>query len=363
MSKSIIILGARGHFGRIIFEAIYKELPELQLHVLGRTDHKSFNRSRVNYHSFDLTKAQSLPEFIEPPLLLLDLTGPCKAEGGIAQNLALSKGIIYMDMALHNSHLEQVNKISRQFSSGISIIHTGLFPGFSNLIVKEIIKKSTSNTQIQLLSSFPVYAGGGKNVSRSLIDILEESQDHFYRQSGKRHFFRMHSIYKHLPFFGKKKVFYRWELPEIRCFEKSFPSLSLERWIALSPSIFNVVFKWATWIYSQQKITGIVSLLLRNMVYFSKNKLFRQMNPTVRIEGRNDSEREFIRIRLEAKNAISLHGRVMVNFVKTLLQKNLNPGVYTPEEVFEMNEILPEGIHKEYSLEVYTSNQSKQTFE
>ena len=68
--------------------------------------------------------------------MLVDLSGPIRADDGILQRRCLEAGVGYVDIAVHDSHFETANAISAELG-GFTLVHTGLFPGLSNLIAAE----------------------------------------------------------------------------------------------------------------------------------------------------------------------------------------------------------------------------------
>ena len=187
----VMVLGASGHFGSVIFEALFEQLPTIEWHLLGRRNQWQ-SKEKIHFHQFDYCKDKDLPTFQNQPKILLDLTGPIKSQDGIVQKLCFKTGIIYVDMAVHYSHLKTVKEIYGSFGKGVCISHTGFFPGLTNLMLNECLKQCGPEAEYHLKTIWPIYAGGGKHVANTLIDLLNDAQGHYFLKNGKRIPIKMH---------------------------------------------------------------------------------------------------------------------------------------------------------------------------
>lgn len=370
--KVIAVAGYSGHFGEVIFKKLLADFSQVKFILLGRKTPR-IKHENVSYYFLDFVKQEFDIPFQDLNIsLLLDLSGPIKKQDTLLLKIAMENKIPYMDMAVHNSHLALVTPVWQKYQSSIVLSHFGFFPGISNLLIKKGFGLTNKNNGI-LLNTFPVYAGGGKNVAHSLLDMLEESQFQRCIIKDKENFFSMHSQKKE--FFGKekknsrkkKRVFYKWEYPEISCFLRSHKKIEhLERYFSLQPNFANLFFSvllylWnLSWFHKKNWFSIFLKSCLKKIVYgsslFFKSFVLSRSDPQV--------EMYFIRpvsfhpiIELYVKNAVKFHGDVVSSFVRVffnkLLEKKITASLYTPEQIFALEEILPIGKHQNYELIVH----------
>jgi hypothetical protein len=55
-------------------------------------------------------------------------------------------------------------------------------------------------------------------------------------------------------------------------------------------------------------------------------------------------------IELNVKSAVKFHGNIMKSFIQSFIQKNIATGLFTPEQLFTLDEILIDGIYDDYEL-------------
>ncbi len=344
--KQIGIVGYNGHFGKVITKELIESFPEIHFTLLGRR--KSFYEEKnVSHIFFDFNKSDLLPESDRPYFLIIDLSGPVKQSDGRLFKICANSNVPYMDMAIHNSHINILSDIRKSYPDSTALVHFGFFPGLSNLIVSEGFKLNGKKEAI-LINEFPVYAGGGKNVSKSLSNILDESDRQFNIIDKKIHTFKMHSDGQIFYWKGKPKKFYRWQYPEIDSFAYSNPdTILLERFFSIKPGFLNPIFTVLIRIWNSSHSMFLKSTLI-NLVYFSKSTLFNMLDPSLDMRLYDREKNELIT--LSVKSAVSFHGFVMSRFLSGLLSRELKPGLYTPEQLFSLDEILDTGEHNTYSL-------------
>lgn len=365
--QTIAVVGYSGYFGKFIFKKLLNDFSQTQFILLGRKKPK-FLRKNVMFYFFDFTAQNIDVPFSKLNIsLLVDLSGPVKKHDGFLLKIAMENKIPYMDMAVHNSHLNNIFPLWQSYkkTNGNSTVlsHCGFFPGISNLLIAKGFTLLRSNKGI-LLNTFPVYAGGGRNVARSLLDMLDESHSHRCITKGKMDFFKMHSVTKKFSLRGKNEKFYKWEYPEISCFLHSHKKIEhLERYFSLRPRFANSLFSlliyfWnLPWLNTTENfLASFLKNSLEKIIYasslFFKSFLFFRNDPSLQMQFVCPITSKPL-ICLKVKNAVSFHGFVTSAFVRTFLGKKNVHGFYTPEQLFSLAEILPEGKHHDYELKVY----------
>lgn len=344
--KRIGLIGYSGYFGKVITENLIKDFPDCEFILLGRKK-TSFLNSNVEFHYFDYNIHDSI-DYKKDLSIIIDLSGPIKRDDGKSARIAAKSKIPYMDMAIHNSHLSIVSEIYNEYPESTLLAHFGFFPGISNLLISRGFELAGKKSGI-LINEFPVYAGGGKNVSISLSDLLEESRNHVNIKDYKLSSFRMHSKVKKFKANKGTKQFYQWEYSEIPSFIRSDAEIiSLERYFSLKPSFLNPVFNVISFLWNSP-MSPVLKAIIPFMARITKGSIFYHLDPAIKMSFWEISASVSL-IDLRVKSAVSFHGQAMSSFLRAFLNRKIGPGLYTPEQIFKLEEILQPGDHKNYSL-------------
>ncbi|MDV6236789.1 hypothetical protein CH379_014265 [Leptospira ellisii] len=342
--KRVGIVGYSGHFGKVITVQMTGDFPDVQFILLGRKKTLPVSEN-VSFVAFDYLQHRFLPEEAGALDLILDLTGPVRNEDGRLFELCAAADVPYMDMAIHNSHLDTIARIRERYPKSTAFVYFGFFPGVSNLMLAAALQE---NERPILIGEFPVYAGGGKNVSLSLSDLMNESEKQYNVIDGSKRFFRMHSEKRYFVWNGAKRTFYRWEYPEIGSLARSFPKAEfLERYFSIKPAFLNPVFD-AMISFWNSRFSFLFKRLLPFFVYSAKSTIFSKQDPPLEMKVIDRDGGETISLR--AKSGVSFHGSVMSLFFRALKDRKIGPGLYTPEQLFHLSDILKEGDREFYSL-------------
>lgn len=345
--KIIGIIGATGHFGKIISQILFSELSQVLFFIIGRHNITDI-RLNTSFYYYDFLKDSDLPDFELLPDIIVDLSGPVLDYDGLAMRACARRNIPYMDIAIHNSHLKICEKTSITFPNSIILPHFGFFPGLSNLMISKGFYISGKKSGV-LINEFPVLAGGGKNVAISLKNILNESTFQQNIINKKTHTFTMHSESKFFIDNNSAEQYYRWEYPEIACFVRSTPEITnLERFFSIKPWFINRIFKITVFCW-KFKLFSIFRKLIPAIVFLVKSTFFKHRDPSLKMRFYENSNSRPL-ISLNVRFGVKFHGKIMANFLKVVLNKRLEPGIYTPEQLFSLNEILPAGSFSDYEL-------------
>lgn len=344
-------LGANAHFGQVVVHHLLEKRPSLEFVFLGRRPPKRMRRCD-RFISYDFEKDTQLPELPNHITLLVDFTGPVKPHDGLVLAHCLQASIGYMDLALHNSHLENCERLLAHTTPGFALVHTGIFPGFSNLMAKRALELATPKDRVVLVSSFPCYNGGGRHVAQSLYDMLSEAKDQILVRKGRNVGFTMAQQKERFPFFGQIQSFLAWELPEIRSLNRWKHPHSLERWVRIIPGFINPLFALNVKLFQLGFFGTWRGRLFKWLVYQIKHKLLHGVDAAFAMEARvMRPHLPDLTIGLRTNNGLTLHGVIVANFIyKTLCLKSLPKGLFTPEQLFDIEDILPTGLYETYEL-------------
>lgn len=346
-SRTIGIIGATGHFGRVISEALYERFPQYRFYLLGRGGAQA-SSPNLSLYRYDFRVDRELPNFGSDPDIILDLSGPVLEDDGSAMEACARRGVPYMDMAIHNSHLKIAERIAAEYPAATILAHFGFFPGLSNLIISRGFEINGAAKGI-LVNEFPIFAGGGRNVARSLSDLLNDSITQRNLINGKIHSFRMHSERESFQLNGRRNFYYRWEYAEIPSLLRSNPGMeSLERFVTIIPGSFNPIFKAMVRSWNSF-LNPMLRRILPRIVYILKFYFLKNVDPSMEMHFFRDRDWEPV-ITLRVREAVRFHGQIMAAFLEALFQKRIGAGLYTPEQLFELGEILPPGEYENYEL-------------
>jgi len=353
MTHIIAILGSTGQFGRVMANHIFYNLKHTTFYLLMRNPVDFENNNKIAF-VFDFNKNKSLPDFPEKPDLLVDLTGPVSEDSPKVFEMCLKARIPYMDISMNVHHLKNCRKIFEKYKKGMGIVHAGFFPGLSTLMVSCLIREMPKNSSFILANDFPAYAGGGYKVAETMKDILENNSSGYYFSNGIKIRHLLHEGPVKIQFQGRDKIFYRWFLPETVCLEYSLNPANFSRLISVRPVWINPIMKiFALFLHKLKNPQWVITLIKIN-IYFLKRFIFKKFKPSIVIEAMGINKNSSFKIVLKTSNAVSLHGEIMLGFIKAFLnlekRKKLN-GVYTPEQLFAIEDILSFGDYENYFLE------------
>lgn len=332
--------------GELFLNRLFKQIQNV-VFFLGRKP-PEFNYDNQSYHYYDFQKMDQIGDKHWNLNLLLNLSGPIKKYDGVVLRQCIKAGIPYMDIAMHNSHIETTKSICKSDTNAVALMHFGVFPGLSNLLIAKGFEMQNQKSGI-LVNEFPSYAGGGKNVSTSLKDILNESYPQKNIGDPPDSKFMMHTITKQFNWNKQRKIFFKWEYPEIESFLHSNPdTMKLERYFRIKPEWTNRFFRILIKLWNSP-LRGFLSNTIPISLYFLKATFFKRNDPPFQMNF-YDEKGEKALIVLKVKKSIHFHGEIMASFIKEFLKKDIESGIYTPEELFSLEEILPDGKFNNYEL-------------
>lgn len=165
MAKQVLIIGGTGHIGRCIAQDIQKH-SQANVTVTG---HKSSYNQDFPFLQFDLNNQDQIKNLISNFDLVVHCAGPFHHRDGRVLKHCIEEGINYIDVSDHRSfHLQVADYQQAALQAGVTaILHTGVFPGISNLMARKGVEALDQVESIRLNYLVAGSGGAGLTVMRT----------------------------------------------------------------------------------------------------------------------------------------------------------------------------------------------------
>jgi len=165
VAKQVLIIGGTGHIGRCVAQDIQKH-SQANVTVTGR---RSSYKQDFPFLQFDLNNQDQIKNLISNFDLVVHCAGPFHhREGRVIRN-CIEAGINYIDVSDHRSfHFQVATYHQAALQAGVTaILHTGVFPGISNLMVRKGVDHLDQVESIHLNYLVAGTGGAGLTVMRT----------------------------------------------------------------------------------------------------------------------------------------------------------------------------------------------------
>ncbi|PNW52148.1 UNVERIFIED_CONTAM: saccharopine dehydrogenase [Euhalothece sp. KZN 001] len=165
MTQNVLIIGGNGKIGRCVARDIHQQT-EATVTITGR---KSSPYRDFPFLSLDLNDLATIQKTIYNYDLVVHVAGPFHHRDGRVLNCCLEAGVNYIDVSDHRSfHQQAVNHHQLASKAGITaILHTGVFPGISNLMARKGVEMLDTADAIHLYYLVAGSGGAGLTVMRT----------------------------------------------------------------------------------------------------------------------------------------------------------------------------------------------------
>lgn len=165
MTKKVLIIGGNGKIGRCVGKDI-KNHTDASVTITGR---KSPYNQDFPFLPLDLNNSDQLPEIISDYNLVVHCAGPFHHRNGRVLKSCIENGVNYIDVSDHRSFHQQVASYHQAaLQKGVTaILHTGVFPGISNLMAREGVEVFDNPKSIHLYYAVAGSGGAGLTVMRT----------------------------------------------------------------------------------------------------------------------------------------------------------------------------------------------------
>lgn len=174
MVKEVLVIGGTGQIGRRVAKDIQKH-SQGNVTITGR---KPFYNQNFPVLQFNLNNPDSIKTLISNFDLVVHCAGPFHHRNGQVLKHCIEQGINYIDVSDHRAfHLQVADYHQAAVEAGVTaILHTGVFPGISNLMARKGVATLDQTESIHLNYLVAGSGGAGLTVMRTTFLGL---QSHF----------------------------------------------------------------------------------------------------------------------------------------------------------------------------------------
>jgi len=165
VTKKVLIIGGTGHIGQCVAQDIQKQ-SQASVTVTGR---KSSYNQDFPCLQFHLNSQNQIRKMISNFDLVVHCAGPFHHRDGRILKHCIEEGIHYIDVSDHRSFYFQVRDYHQAaLEKGVTaVLHTGVFPGISNLMARQGVEALDQVESIHLNYLVGSSGGAGLTVMRT----------------------------------------------------------------------------------------------------------------------------------------------------------------------------------------------------
>ncbi len=165
MTQKVLVIGGSGKIGRCVAQDI-RQHTQADVTVTGR---KSRYRGEFPFIQFDLNDRDRIPALVSNYDLVAHCAGPFHHRDGRVLKSCIETGTNYIDVSDHRSfHLQVAKYHEAAANAGVTaILHTGVFPGISNLMARKGVEMLDRAESIHLYYAVAGSGGAGLTVMRT----------------------------------------------------------------------------------------------------------------------------------------------------------------------------------------------------
>lgn len=178
---NILLIGGNGFLGQHLLKAInLSEIGDITLTIGARHDGQDQIAIDLN-DPIDYPKLRSFGIVINCAGIRPDRYAPLI-------RFCLDNGIRFLETVADPAILRLLLQLKEQFAgpaSGLFLFGVGIFPGFSNLLIKKTLAENTGGTAIDLGIQYKVMSGAGRGMCRLMADTIG-APCHWFEQGRER---------------------------------------------------------------------------------------------------------------------------------------------------------------------------------
>ncbi|TAE58181.1 MAG: NAD-dependent epimerase/dehydratase family protein [Nostocales cyanobacterium] len=342
MSQFVLILGGKGRIGSAVANDILNHT-QANITITGRSvDSVSFLNQRVEYLRLDLQETEKLREAIAKSNLVIHCAGPFHHRDTQVLEFCIDQGINYLDVSDHSSYTQKALKLNEKaVKAGVTaIINTGVFPGISNSLVRQLVDKMDIPEKIHL--SYLVSGSGGAGITVMRTTFLGLQQPFTAWINGKFQLVKTYTDREEITFpkpYQKNGVYW-FDMPENVTLPKSFPDVkTVITKFGSVPDFYNHL-TWMTanifpqWLMQKPETIEFLSQVSYQMTNFTDQ--FTGVGVAVRAEvtGKKNNQKVTYTSSFVHENTAVAAGMGTGSIAKLLLTNKLTyPGVSAVEVI------------------------------
>ncbi|WP_041596623.1 saccharopine dehydrogenase family protein [Halothece sp. PCC 7418] len=236
MTKKVLIIGGTGSIGHRVAEDIQAQT---QANVTVAGLQSSYNQD-FPFLPFDLNNFDQLKPLISNFDLVVHCAGPFHHRDGRVLKTCIEAGINYIDVSDHRSFYFQATEYHQaaQQAGVTAILHTGVFPGISNLMAKKGVEALDQVESIHL--NYLVAGSGGAGLTVMQTTFLGLQSPFSAWINGKWQEIIPYSEPETVQFeqYGEAEVYW-FDVAETYTLTQSFPVNTVVTKFASLPSFYN----------------------------------------------------------------------------------------------------------------------------
>lgn len=335
MTKSVLVIGGTGHIGYCIAKDIQKQT-QAEVTITGRDVAFTGN---FPFLSLDLNHQNQLQNIIADFDLVVHGAGPFHKRDGRVLKGCIEQGVNYIDVSDHRSfHFQVAGYHEPATQAGVTaVLHTGVFPGISNLMAREGVEALDTTESIHLNYVVAGSGGAGLTVMRTTFLGVQSPFSAWINGQWQDVLPYSEPEIINFPHYGEAGVYW-FDVAETYTLAQSFPVATVVTKFGSIPNFYN-------------DLTGIVaqrvpkSVLQNPMVIEGLSKMGLAMARvtdiwsgvgiavSVDVKGHRDGNQHHYRLQFYHEHTAIAAGMGAGSIAQLLLNQDLvQPGVWSVEQ-------------------------------
>lgn len=236
MTQKVLVIGGSGKIGQCVAKDIQKHT-EATVTVTGR---KSFSNKDFLFLPLDLNNQEKISQIISDYDLVVHCAGPFHHRDGRVLKSCIEEKVNYIDISDHRSFHQQATQYHQKaLQAGVTaILHTGVFPGISNLMARKGVESLDQAESIYLNYLVAGSGGAGLTVMRTTFLGLQSPFSVWVNgQWEEKHPYTERETV-HFPHYGDAGVYW-FDVAETYTLPHSFPVKTVVTKFGSLPNFYN----------------------------------------------------------------------------------------------------------------------------
>jgi hypothetical protein len=340
---NVLLIGGKGFLGRRLLAALnMSDIRNLRVTIGSRRPDKDMITVNLNepadypkLRDFDVViNCAALPSERYEPLVRY-----CLDHGVRMLETAADPAVILLLMQLKQQLTGSVTT-----SSGLFLFGIGIFPGISNLLIKQVLSGNPDAKQVLLGIQYEVMSGAGRGMCQMMTDTIA-SPGYWYEQGREQVSTVPFSGLSRLSFRAGPSTAIRVTLGELYTMHGLLPTGSACCYISFRPVLLN---RPCYYLFNGVSRLGVMKKpalrLLYSMFYFVRGILFRSRKTDIRLlcavtAGKTG---EVTQQHIWFNDAFLAAGLFTAVLVRQLQANHDQGGCHAVEDLYSLDNILPQ---------------------
>ena len=245
MPQKVLILGGRGQIGSSVTADLLAHT-SAEITITGRASHVAHPLlagagPRLQYLALDLADRSGLTSAIGSNDLVVHCAGPFRQRDASVLKLCVAQGVNYVDVSDDRIFTQAAltHSPAAQAAGVTAIINTGVFPGISNSMVRQIVEQMETPQEIHI--SYVVAGSGGAGVTVMRTTFLNIQHPFDAWLEGQWRSVKPYSEVERIDFpgpFGLTNVYW-FDMPESFTLAQTFPVKTVTTKFGTFPDFYN----------------------------------------------------------------------------------------------------------------------------